>query len=483
MQSLRVQKKQAALVKALSERMEQSDFLAYQREGEAGFQKQGPTDFSFSPERENTFQYIIERRDGSALQASINLDQSVGSILKSIVTTLEASGIAKSALPPQPARHSESDEHSSTILFAPNQQSQGNSVIDEQYNRVSNRGRDFFRFLDELNFEEIKRRKEERLEAQATALSVRRMFQFAAVDATSLGWSSASVAVLLRRMMDMHQEHHSRFHVSSFYPLRLVFSSDDFHDPLDIHGGLLRLNPACTTVQWIDTLRLIDPSTIEDIQLSSRRTLNMVHSLHAALGMKFRKGFSCSNDEYVEYLTHLCDNLPTLSTIRIADRGNDNCSIALPPLSVVVETEQACRRQPHVTGNGHIRIGTGMRGSLVDLVASIELIASQARQKVQEAQEEREQSRRIVSQLQWTFGLNRVDRSGRSGGGFPVSHSDFVGALTRMLTVDNGHDATHRNRQQYLQARLSGQSLSVVGSGQFCHLSDDGSMMVPHDWC
>lgn len=33
-----------------------------------------------------------------------------------------------------------------------------------------------------------------------------------------------------------------------------------------------------------------------------------------------------------------------------------------------------------------------------------------------------------------------------------------------------------------LKMSLSGNALGVAGSGQFCHLGDEGAVVIPHDW-
>ena len=127
--------------------------------------------------------------------------------------------------------HDQNQTHQSFFFRSFDRQfvNQGNA---DQYNRVSNQGRDLLYFVQQLSMlqrgrcYEVEERKLARMHAQAAALAVRRMYQFQAVDAvTYLGWSSTSVTQLLKRLLDLHTEHGSRqFQVSSFYPLRLVSS-------------------------------------------------------------------------------------------------------------------------------------------------------------------------------------------------------------------------------------------------------------------
>ena len=75
------------------------------------------------------------------------------------------------------------------------------------------------------------------------------------------------------------------------------------------------------------------------------------------------------------------------------------------------------------------------------------------------------------------MGLTTVTRQqykqyGNGGGrGSLVSQHDFFHSLSRLL-----------EQQDKLRSFLSGYSLRIVGTGQFCHLADDGSFVVPHDW-
>lgn len=445
MKPLGVRTKQAALVKALSERMEQPDFQAYQRAEETKTRSPSPGAQAFT--------YFVEKRDGTIIKSSISLHESVEHILHSMTRALEASGAA--SLPQPPAL-----EHKSPTTDPMREPRAPDTGINHRYDKTSMQGRDLFRFLDELNAAEISSRKTERTNAQAAALSVRKLYQFAAVDATTLGWSSASVAVLLGRMMAMHEEHKQKFYVESFYPLRLVFSSDDFHDPLDTYGGLLRLNPASTTVQWIDTLRLITPEVLEGTRFKMNRITEMTRDLQGSLSVKFRKGFSCPNAEYYQYLEYLCSSLPSNRPTA------SSTAVTLESLSVTVEASQAYRR-PKIGKDGSILVGAGTEAGT--FVSAVSRLSGRARNQIRGEKEETELCKQAIRQMQWSFGVNRVFRTG------VVSHADFLSCLYRLLSVQE-------RQREHLQYRLSGNSLGVAGKGHFCHLSDDGSVVVPHDW-
>ena len=133
----------------------------------------------------------------------------------------------------------------------------------QQHHRSpSSMDRDVLHFLqNNLDIDHIKQRKLERLNANAAALVARRAFQFLAIDGTGLKWSSASLAICLSRLTSLHEEHQSKLR-KSFYPFRIILSSDEFLRKIDVYGGTIRLNPAATSLQWLGTLSLVDDATI-----------------------------------------------------------------------------------------------------------------------------------------------------------------------------------------------------------------------------
>jgi len=449
--SAQVRSRQSALVKALSDRMSQDDFVAWQQ---ANDDSSNP--FARKKEKKE-YSYVLEKRDGSLVRTNIRLNATVDEILVSMAEALKKSGAASLPKPPlevkvKNVRQRKAPTHTSVDPF---------TNVDHRYDIVSRRGRDLWKFLQHLNTDEIKDRKASRTDAQAAAQGVRSLFQFQAVDATSLGWSSASVAVLLNRLMGMHEEHSSRFYVDSFYPIRLVFTPDDFHDALDLYGGILRLNPGSTPIQWVDIFRLVTPDRLEEIRQRRNALVEMRKCVQGSLGVKLKKGYSCSSYEFYNFLERL------LPSCYLTDEASiqESSLITEPPVAIV-EASQACRR-PVVTKEGSIRLGANMNEETVRQAVS--RLASQAKQKSVRDKEEQQRCKDAVGQIQWELGLQKVYRTG------VVSHSQFLDCLSRMLLLED-------EKPKMRLKSLAGNSLGIASSGQFCHLSDDGSVVIPHDW-
>jgi hypothetical protein len=321
-----------------------------------------------------------------------------------------------------------------------------------------------------LQPDEIQGRRNSRIDAQAAALAVRRLYRFQAVDATSLGWSSAWVATLFRRLIDLHQS--QQFKVNSFYPIRLVFSNaaakvSILQRPdhaLDVYGAVLRLSPAGTSVQWLETLNSVTSGRIEEIQYHQSQMLAYSKTIHSVVGIKVKKGHSCSNFEYFSFLERLSHHLlPSENDVSLSTTLQVSTSFPLSktPLVLMIESSAMCRR-PIVTAEGQLRLGAAMNATTV-LQALIEL-SSIARQRRDEHELLHEQQQEWIQQAQYQFGLQHIYATGT------VSSTDFNASLERLVV--NGHVGQH----------LGGHSLGITGSDRFCHLADDGSLVIPHNW-
>jgi Domain of unknown function (DUF4461) len=530
--------RQASLVKALAERMSHNDFTDWQQTGvqSAHFHHSSTSSHLFHHNQRQErptgdFKFAIERRrDGTLLQCKLRLDQPVDAILNSMVETLRQSGMAPSSLPqippPLPEQQQQQQQqqqpfpYGTNLYNGPGSSSSFNFSsrrgigIDHRYDVVSNQGRNLHDFLTSLtnrndssnmNQKEIAARKASRTDAQAAALQVRRLYQFQAVDATSLGWSSASVAVLLNRLLALHQEHADKFHTSSFYPIRLVFwpdddLCDDHHTALDVYGGgVLSLNPAATPLQWLEKIQLVTPATIAQVVRLRSNVQDLTSRVQDALGnsVKLIKGFSCSNRDYYDFLSRLCPD----DEIHRIDSSDTTVTGALvpEPQLVIVESHQACRgggsgsgRSITVTKHGAIQVSAGImmgQQGLHEIRSAIDKLGDTARQRraieLHDQEQAREWSRRAV----WGLGLQRVYRTTNR-----VSHADFAHCLGRLLAwpqqeqQEEGADddriggSSSSIREGLLRAGLTGNGLGIASTGQFCHLADDGSVVIPHDW-
>jgi hypothetical protein len=455
-----VKANQAILVKAISDRFQESDFIAWQQNSSL------PRIHGLAHSKH--YPYVVERRDGSFLNASLNLNQPVEEILASITATLKQAGVTSLPILPKEPAHLHSKATAGATGAHPQTQ-QYPSGIDHRYDVISRRGRDFWYFLKELDTLEIEKRQLFRTDAQSAALEVRRTFQFQSVDATSLGWSSESVAMLLRQLLLLHDEHD--FHVRSFYPIRCMFQSDErtSYTPasLDLSSGILLLNPAATPVQWLENLRQVTPEAIDTIKESGRRLVEWTKLAQRALGVKLRKGHSCTSREYHAFLRQICSDLAETESVVIAAENRSPDSLILEPLVATVEADEACRRAI-VTTDGSIRVGAGMSTKRVQQF--IAKLSADARARLVDHRREMEHCKKAIGQMQWDLGVQNVYATRN------VNTTVFCASLTRILTCEEAE------QKRQLKAGLTGHSLGIASSGHFCHLSDDGSVVIPHDW-
>ena len=505
--SAQQRQKQAQLVTALTNRFSQSDFQLWQKSSgtnHAFYNSLGEDD-------SKEYSFALEHRDGSLFRTKFYLNKTVPEILADMTWALEKCG-AGAHIPsskfldtemsgthdsnnPSPSTNQNMDPsmHSSnttSLSFGPA------SKDFNRYNIKSNQGRSLFHFVQhDMDHEEVTNRKMARTEAQSAALAVRRLYKFQAVDATSLGWSSGSVAVLLNRLVALHEEHNLQFKVDSFYPLRLVFSPFDEVEErrygglsntgdeisnqsssrnfsaLDLHGGTLKLHPASTPLQWLDHVREVTPERLELVK-QIRQELELYKGLlKSRHNLSLVKGFSCSSEDYFHALRQLClmGDDRTVST-----NSNTSYELVTEPLVVKVESSLAChRREPTVTKEGSIRLSREMCQSDC-LLDSIAHLAVKARQKRAEYEEEKRNCLKVAKDIQWQLGLPRqVFKYG------VIQQNDFLESLCRMKELIG---AVEEKEREQLKLALGGSAMGITGSGHFCHLSDDGSLIVPHDW-
>jgi hypothetical protein len=310
------------------------------------------------------------------------------------------------------------------------------------------------------------------MDASAAALVARRLFSFQSIDGISLGWSSESFAVLLSSLIRLHEEHQHRFHVQSFYPLRLKFSPDEFRlQALDVYGGNLYLNPADTQLEWLEAFQEVTEERLEQYTINRTLMEQRVACLQEKFGIKLRKGYSCSSMEYHLFLHQMVEPFRPLSSLTTKTVRSSSTeivpssfpsSIQTERVQLVVETPVACRR-PKVTREGTIRIPSNI--TLSDLASAVSKLSDPARSRFDWEKTQQEKCREVIREVQWKLGIQKVFRTG------VVHHEEFLGALSRMI-----------EQSSELGGKLSGYSLGVASRGQFCSVADDGSLIVPHNW-
>lgn len=471
-----IRRGQATLLQALSERLSAQDFQDYT----SNFTPSSPPR-SAQNRGGNVVPYVLEKRDGSLLKQTLQLNDSVENVLKNLATALELSGAA-SLPPPPPAATTKrrpatilSHQELEDMMWAPEYTNASNNPpdpdINHQFDINSNRGRDLFAFLNSISAEQIEEQRAARMDAAALALVARRLYSFQAIDGVSMDWSSDSLAILLRSLIRLHEEHSSRFLVDSFYPLRLVFSHDTCHSSLDVYGGVLYMHPAFTQIQMLETIKEVTEERLETCHRHRLVAMENVSLIQKELDARISKGYSCTSHEYHTFLELLVmdptivsklESNPSTSETTSASLERAESSLIMEPLRITVESPSACRRA-QVTKEGFLRVHSNM--TMEELRSAVARLSKSARRRREEEKQAQQRCKEAIKEIQWAIGLHKVYRSG------VLSHDQFIGALSRMM-----------EHQSKLRNWLAGYSLGIAGEGQFCHLGDDGSLVVPHNW-
>ena len=548
-----VRSQQAALVQALSNRLTDPDFVAWQtttttntatsHSSSASKQQQQP--------QQHPLPYLVERRDGSFLRSALVVTDPVDAILRSMADALEQSGAAAMPVPPPPPiptppssstsnlpPRTNAAESSSTrsdgwqydALFSNSSSftsSTSSNTIDHRYDVQSRRGRDLRSFLlpsldpSSSWHQDIAKRRMDRTDAHAVASQVRQLYGFQAVDAaTSLGWSSRSTTVLLRQLVALYDEHHNRLPISSYHPFRLELSpsvppsphahtamatvrpqtsnktqssspaqADDDHPALDVYGGVLRIHPAATPLQWLESFQLVNTEHVHALQKHRTTLQHRIQDLAPCLGgVRLVKGHTCSSFEYHAFVKLLHEGVFGNGAGNGAMTTTTTTSLpALEPIRVTVEAPRSVRVGGIVAPDGSVRVHAGLDATSV--AEAIAKHGSAAREKARHIATDRETCRHIIRILQDKLGVQRVSTRNAS-----VAMTHFRTALVRLLSAIGGGECSSSSNPtttaaetesiplELLQSALAGNSLSIANSGHFCHLGDDGSIVIPHDW-
>ena len=218
------------------------------------------------------------------------------------------------------------------------------------------------------------------------------------------------------------------------------------------------MNPGWTPIQWLDPLQEVTESSLEELKRNREVLLTRTSKVQDALGVKLKKGHSCSSNDYHMFLEQLSGEV----VVPVEMDAHDSRSLALERVLLTVESPQACRRS-RVTKEGTIQVNTGMTTS--EIKQSITRNSQCAQRRLRQEKEEQALCKEAIHQIQWELGLQKVYRSGI------VSHEQFIGALYRML-----------DQKVELKGWLPGSSIGIASNGQFCHIGDDGSLIIPHNW-
>jgi hypothetical protein len=323
--------------------------------------------------------------------------------------------------------------------------------------------RDLLHFLKHTDFDHIRQRKLSRIHATAAALVARRAFAFSAIDGTGLGWSSSSLAICFSRLTSLHEEHSARLLVESFYPFRLLLSSDEFHQRIDTFSGVIRLNPAATSLQWLGTLSSVTSDSVLRLKENQSMLERNVLEVENSLGIRPVQGHTCLPEDY-----HMCMRRLASECHRNTKGNNPTGASEMTPsnngAALVIESARDCRRGKLRT-DGNIVVGDD-----IDLRGTRRTIGEYASRSVEYARMDAEKRATCHVLAEGVMGEYGVMKVGRIGYG--VTNDDMIECMRSLL----GKDATERDD---LRGYLAGQSISIAGRGHLCHLGDDGSIVVP----
>jgi hypothetical protein len=461
--------------------MGEPDFIHWQ---------QGGNGHSFRPNKDEKreFPFVMERHDGNLVKESIQLNTTAEHVLQQMAKALQAVGVVLSPCippppPPNPFQQVQTTDdpafqwqnaHRSTVAS-----SSTSSATSNHWN-----GRNLRYFLSqESNLDTIRQCKAARLDAQAVAMQVRKTFGFSAVDAVSLGWSSYSVAILLRRLLDLHHEFRRQLHAQSFYPIRLQYWPHDIGSEgtnigekrtgnhyLDVFSGVLRIQPSATPIQVLEALRLVTPQEIVRVKHYQELLVLRTKQVKTDLGITIKKGHTCSSRDYHIFLERLLWDDECKDTIQQAATFPESPPFSpTNPIHAVVESANVCRLA-FVEPSGTIRLGSDMNHSQIQMSICSLAKLSQVRLAMNELEITRCQ--RLASEVQGQLGLSKVYRTSNR-----ISHREFFDCLLRISqTLSQNNELMQQSTRFF-----TGNTLEIASAGQFCHIGDSGSIVIPHN--
>ena len=476
-----LRKVQAEAIQSFQERISSSDFSQYKSTQSDGIALQQPNNHGFGWEK---LTFHLEKKDGSLKKYTMQLDRDAEQILDGIASALKSTGATVMKAPP-PLQHRQDPifDHSieaGSFFTTHNsiemnrmqsilRSAAGNENKDGHLNRIfdtnTRKGRDLTHFLQNLDMDEIERRKASRIDASAAALVARQLFKFQSIDGTGLGWSSDSLAKFLTSLAKLYDEHHSKFKIDTFYPFRLILSNDESQEKVDLFGGTVMLNPGSTHVQNLETLMSINECSVKKLFVNRSSLANCQDTVQNALNVKIKKGYSCSSREYYEFMKKISEFLHSF-VIEVEDELSN--AISLGRIQVVVETAYACRRAT-VNNLGEIRVSAAIANEAI--VSSIRSCRQEAHKKVDEEDRKKKRGKELAKMVQYNLGASRIFR-GRTS----VSSDQYLKSLTALLNLSE--EELTSQAKHYIE----GMNIGIIGSGRSCHLGDDGSILIPCDW-
>lgn len=447
-------KEQSSLIQALSDRLVEPDFLRYLT----------PTislnQISISGEKAVYHQqkFSIETKSG-VVKTSISLNESPIKILQSMAQ------LCNFPPPPPPPQQPISSERA--IEFqSKNGQAQTTDEPDLfQFLRYGayalqkkrrNQNTNLIQYLESSSLvDDIKDRRLHRINAASAVLQIRRLYKFISVDGTRLGWNSASLAICLQRLIALHEEHHDNFRTSSFYPFRLILSSDEFQRKVDLWAGDIRLNPASTSLQWLSILENVTDESVHALKTNQQILRDNLAIVEDMLQLRVIKGHTSDAEDYFECIRRLgTESQIAADEWRLAILSNKS--------SLVIESDQACRRG-NLRKDGSFEVSTSM--SMDAIRSTMSRYAKRSNEILNAEYITKQKCSTMIRQVTEEFGVQKISKANI------VSNNQMLQCLTMLLKKDHPEKGV-------LRRLLAGHSIAISTGGNL-HLGDDGSIMIP----
>ena len=162
-----VRKQQAILIQSLSDRMEDHDFITFSSSSKLAPNNISSRQQSSSVSYDDSYPFIIEKKDGTISEHTLQLDKSPYQIIEQLANAINFQS------PPPSLKSSKpfDDEHKSTNKPQSNQNDDIETWMqglgNYQYKSPSLLNRNVLHFLQHVDFNDIKQRKLDRINATA----------------------------------------------------------------------------------------------------------------------------------------------------------------------------------------------------------------------------------------------------------------------------------------------------------------------------
>lgn len=452
-------KEQSSLIQALSDRLGEPDFLRYvtltislDHSGTSSAVKNVYTQQTFS----------IETKKSGVVKTSIALNKSPSEILQSMA---QLCNFPPPPAPPQPMLSEQEFEidYTNEQVIQNNEQDLFQFLRYGAYARPKKRqskNTNLIQFLESDGIaDDIKERRLNRINATSAAQIARQLYKFISIDGTRLGWSSASMTICLQRLTALHDEHQNKLRTKSFYPFRLILSSDEFQRKVDLWAGEIRLNPSATSMQWLSILETVTDQSVQALKTNQHLLKENLDIVEEMLQLRVVKGHTSDAEDFFECIRLLARQ----SEERIAQIDADESRLAIlsNKSSLVIESEQACRRG-NLRKNGSFEVSTSM--SIDSIRSTISKYAKRSNEILNAEYRKKQESRMMMQQVSNEFGA-KVHKPNL------VSYDQLMQCLTTLLEKDE-------SEKDELRRLLAGHSIGV-STGLKLHVSDDGTIMIP----